>query len=166
MDNSLKIISLRPDSITVANHILTSANGWRPGKALTTLTEATPVTLPTGQPVGIVDWSTAKADDAGLWVKRILARRSQYVKMLERLLERGLVTTRPICEAGKAAGNIAICKDVLITPAEATKAIDWQTSLIARALGLSRPQTSPQALMLQRLQLKLKVTELAMPELF
>lgn len=44
-------------------------------------------------PLGRVLWSTAKADGIGLWVKRVLNRRNKYVKMLEELIEAGLIGT-------------------------------------------------------------------------
>jgi len=43
--------------------------------------------------LGVVDWSTAKADTRGVWVERSLKRRSQYVKFLEELIDAGLIGT-------------------------------------------------------------------------
>lgn len=43
--------------------------------------------------LGYVDWSTAKADDSGVLVRRILDRRNRYVQMLEPLIEAGLIGT-------------------------------------------------------------------------
>lgn len=43
--------------------------------------------------LGRVDWSTAKADDKGLWVQRVLNRRSAYVRMLEDLIDAGVIGT-------------------------------------------------------------------------
>jgi len=44
-------------------------------------------------PLGRVLWSTVKADDTGLWVERVLNRRNRYVKLLEELIEAGLIGT-------------------------------------------------------------------------
>jgi len=43
--------------------------------------------------LGVVDWSTAKADTRGVWVERALMRRSEYVKFLEELIDSGLIGT-------------------------------------------------------------------------
>jgi len=41
--------------------------------------------------LGFVDWATAKADDAGVWVERVLDRRNRYVQWLEPLIAEGLI---------------------------------------------------------------------------
>ena len=41
--------------------------------------------------LGYVDWKTAKPDEMGMWVERILDRRNQYVKYLEVLIEAGMI---------------------------------------------------------------------------
>ena len=51
---------------------------------------------PDGEPdgddvLGYVDWKTAQIDDKGLFVERVLNRRSQYVQWLEELIEDGLI---------------------------------------------------------------------------
>ena len=43
--------------------------------------------------LGWVDWKSAKADDTGVLVRRILNRRNAYVRMIEPLIEAGLVGT-------------------------------------------------------------------------
>jgi hypothetical protein len=43
--------------------------------------------------LGRVEWKSAKRDERGVWVERILNRRSEYVKMLEQLIEEGLIGT-------------------------------------------------------------------------
>ena len=43
--------------------------------------------------LGYVDWQTAKAMDAGMWVERVLDRRNQYVTWLEELIDAGLIGT-------------------------------------------------------------------------
>jgi len=44
-------------------------------------------------PLGFVDWSTAKADARGMWVERALFRHNEYVKWLEELIDAGIVGT-------------------------------------------------------------------------
>lgn len=53
---------------------------------------------PVGEPdaddvLGVVDWKSAKIDDKGLFVERVLNRRNKYVKYLEELIENNLLGT-------------------------------------------------------------------------
>lgn len=41
--------------------------------------------------LGYVDWSTAKIDEKGLWVQRVLNRRNQYMQYIEPLIDAGLI---------------------------------------------------------------------------
>ena len=41
--------------------------------------------------LGYVDWKSAKVDDRGLWVERVLNRRNKYMQWLETLIGEGLV---------------------------------------------------------------------------
>jgi hypothetical protein len=43
--------------------------------------------------LGVVDWKTAKRDEYGVWVERVLDRRNRYVQALEGLIEQGLIGT-------------------------------------------------------------------------
>ena len=43
--------------------------------------------------LGVVDWKTARIDDRGVFVERVLNRRSEYVKWVEELIDLGLVGT-------------------------------------------------------------------------
>ena len=43
--------------------------------------------------LGVVDWKTARVDDAGVFVERVLNRRSAYVRWLEGLIADGLIGT-------------------------------------------------------------------------
>jgi len=43
--------------------------------------------------LGYVDWKSAKVDDKGLWVERVLNRRNKYVQWLKTLIDSGLVGT-------------------------------------------------------------------------
>jgi len=57
--------------------------------------------------LGRVDWKTAKIDDKGLFVERVLNRRNQYVQFLEELIKLGLIGTssEPIQNGAKSAKN-------------------------------------------------------------
>lgn len=61
--------------------------------------------------LGIVNWRTAKADDKGIFVERVLSRRSRYVKYLVELVEAGMVGT----SSEAVRGQIAKTKDGEIT---------------------------------------------------
>ncbi len=41
--------------------------------------------------LGYVDWKTAKIDDTGVFVQRVLDRRNRYIKMLKELIEQRLI---------------------------------------------------------------------------
>ena len=43
--------------------------------------------------IGFVDWTTAKADDEGVIVRRILDRRSRFIQMIEPLIDEGMIGT-------------------------------------------------------------------------
>lgn len=43
--------------------------------------------------LGVVDWKTAKVDDRGVFVERVLNRRNQYLQWLEGLIDQGLIGT-------------------------------------------------------------------------
>ncbi len=50
---------------------------------------------------GYVDWSTAKPDDKGLWVERVLNRRAAYMKYIEPLIEARMLGNSSECIPGK-----------------------------------------------------------------
>lgn len=52
--------------------------------------------------LGVVDWKTAKIDDKGIFVERVLSRRSDYVKFLEELIDSGVISTSSQAVSGKA----------------------------------------------------------------
>jgi len=76
--------------------------------------------------LGYVDWRTAKVDDRGLWVERVLSRRNEYMQFIEPLIEEGLVGTSSEAVGAKvkrkANGEIQVWplkRDALtVTPAE------------------------------------------------
>lgn len=59
---------------------------------------------PSGDDVlGYVDWKTARKDDRGWWVERVLSRRNKYVKFLEELVRAGMIGTSSEPIQGKTA---------------------------------------------------------------
>ena len=51
--------------------------------------------------LGVVDWKTAKKDERGLWVERVLSRRNEYMRYLEELIEEGMIGTSSEAVGGK-----------------------------------------------------------------
>ena len=43
------------------------------------------------QVLGYVDWKTARRDDKGIFVERVLDRRNRYIQLLENLIDEGLI---------------------------------------------------------------------------
>lgn len=41
--------------------------------------------------LGYVDWKTAKTDDNGVWVERVLNRKNEYMQFLEVLIDEGII---------------------------------------------------------------------------
>lgn len=76
--------------------------------------------------LGVVDWKTAKLDEKGLWVERVLSRRNEYMQYLETLIEEGMIGTSSEAVGGKVQkkqdGEIQVWplkRDALtVTPAE------------------------------------------------
>lgn len=62
--------------------------------------------------LGYVDWKTAKKDERGWFVERVLNRRSKYVQWLEELIEAGLVgnSTEPVQKGIEKKANGEIVK--------------------------------------------------------
>lgn len=51
--------------------------------------------------LGYVDWKSAKIDDKGIFVKRVLNRQSQYVQYISDLIDAGVVGTSSQAVSGK-----------------------------------------------------------------
>lgn len=76
--------------------------------------------------LGIVDWKSAKADEHGIFVERVLNRRAEYVKYLMELIDAGVIGTSSEAIHGmtrkKSTGEIIewpLMRDTLtVTPME------------------------------------------------
>lgn len=51
--------------------------------------------------LGVVDWKSAKADDKGIFVHRVLNRRAQYIEFLSELIDAGIVGNSSEAVRGK-----------------------------------------------------------------
>lgn len=76
--------------------------------------------------IGYVDWKTARTDEKGIFVERVLNRRKKYIQWLEELINAGLIgsSTEPVQKGIVIGGNGEITrwplkKDTLtVTPME------------------------------------------------
>lgn len=55
--------------------------------------------------LGVVDWKSAKVDEKGIFVERILNRRASYVDYLSELIDAGVIGTSSEAVRGKTAKN-------------------------------------------------------------
>jgi hypothetical protein len=96
--------------------------------------------------LGVVDWKSARVDDVGVFVERVLNRRSEYVRYLEKLIEAGIVgTSSEAVSSGvrkKASGEIVawpLMRDSLtVTPME-PRMIGENALVAAKALADAFP---------------------------
>ena len=128
MPNNLKAISKTDDELRVGNYIALFGGKDLEGEHFTSNTDFDSSYTKTGvlyidwehgmgqeldgkvapgpdDVLGYVDWKTAKPDDMGMWVERVLDRRNQYVKYLEVLIDAGVI----------ANSSQAVVNDVVTT---------------------------------------------------
>jgi HK97 family phage major capsid protein len=146
MGNTLKTVSKNDDELRVANYMVLWGGKDLQGEFFSPDTEFESSYTKTGrlyvdwehglQPepdgpgrddvLGYVDWTTAKRDEQGLFVERVLDRQAAYMQYLEQLIEEGLVGTSSEAVPGKVFvtkdGEIKkwpLKRDALtVTPAE------------------------------------------------
>jgi HK97 family phage major capsid protein len=104
--------------------------------------------------LGIVDWTTAKRDDHGVWVERALNRRNEYMRYLEQLIDAGMVGTSSEAQADQvqkaADGKITrwpLKRDTLtVTPME-PRMMSENVLQAMKALHLAtpEPEAAPEA---------------------
>lgn len=119
------------------------------------------------EPLGIVDWKSARIDDKGLFVERVLNRHNKYVKYVEELLDLGILgaSSEAIAEQveRKANGEIEVWplrRDTITAvpmdyrqkmagnTLEALKALSQRVpalKTIVEQAGQSEPGASPEA---------------------
>jgi len=93
--------------------------------------------------LGFVDWATSKADEMGVWVERVLRRSNQYVRLLESLIDAGIIGTSseadPVGVQKAANGLIAawpIVGDTLTVSPTEWRMLSQNALQAAKALGL------------------------------
>jgi hypothetical protein len=99
--------------------------------------------------LGFVNWKTARQDERGWWVERVLVRRNKYVKFLEELIRAGLLGTSSEPVQGKVTrakdGEIKtwpLMRDTLtVQPAEPRMMTE---NLVVALKNLSGKLTIPQ----------------------
>jgi len=52
--------------------------------------------------LGVVDWKSAKMDDKGIFVERVLNRRASYMDILSEMIDAGVIGTSSACVRGKS----------------------------------------------------------------
>lgn len=119
--NNLKALSKSDNDLIVANHIILFGGQDLSGEFFTKNTEVKSTYTDLGvlyvdfehgfdvddlgndqnNVLGVVDWKTAKIDDKGIFVERVLNRRSDYVQYVEELIDAGLMGTSSQAAHGK-----------------------------------------------------------------
>lgn len=56
--------------------------------------------------MGVVDWKSAKVDERGIFVERVLNRRAAYMDIVEELIKAGIVGTSSQCAPGKKSKKL------------------------------------------------------------
>ena len=98
--------------------------------------------------LGYVDWKTARKDDKGWFVERVLNRRSKYVKWLEELIEAGLIgnSTEPVQKGvekldGGAIVRWPLKRDTLTVQPMEPRMITENIVVAMKALHIDLPET-------------------------
>lgn len=145
MDNCIKMVSESADEFRVSNYIILFGGADVTGERFTPETKIDSSYVKSGMlyvdfehgldpddtgmsehdVLGYVDWKTAKTDDTGIFVERVLKRQARYVDTLRRMIEEGLIGTSSEAIEGKTAREGAtitqwpLKRDSLtLTPAE------------------------------------------------
>lgn len=115
---------------------------------------------PGNEVIGYVDWSTAKADERGVWVERAISRASKYAKFIKDLIKAGIIGTssEAIPEQVKKAANgkiekWALYRDTLTVSPMEPRMITENTVQAIKALqeympalkSIELPQDTPKA---------------------
>ena len=103
-----------------------------------------------GAILGVVDWKTVKVDEKGVFVERVLDRRSRYVQWVEGLIAQGLIGTssEPVPEGVEKAADGTILKfplrrdSLTVIPMEPRMMAEFGDNTLQafKALGISVPE--------------------------
>ena len=145
MSNAIKMVSEDADEFRVANYIILFGGSDVTGEHFTPQTKVESSYTKSGvlhvdfehgldpddigmsehEVLGYVDWKTAKVDETGIFVERVLKRQTRYMDALKRLIDAGLIGTssEAIAKEAKRVGSEIVewplKRDSLtLTPAE------------------------------------------------
>lgn len=166
--NNLKAVSSNSDELRVANYIILFGGEDLSGEYFTKNTEIKSAYTDLGllyvdfehgfdiegtgndqnNVLGLVDWKTAKIDDKGVFVERVLNRRSEYIQYLAELIDAGLVGNSSQAVSGRAVkksnGEIIewpLMRDTLtVTPME-PRMLNTNTLQAAKSLASIFPKS-------------------------
>jgi len=183
--NELKAISRTDDELRVANYIVLFGGRDLAGEFFTPETKIESSYTKSGimhvdfehgldpdgvgmgshDVLGYVDWKTAKVDDTGIFVERVLSRHGRYMAHLETLIDAGMVGNSSESIRGKTkrleSGEIVewpLMRDTLtFTPAE-PRMLKGNTLKAARELYEQIPDSKSLSVVAQDSSLK-SVTE-------
>ena len=167
MSNHLKTIDKTPKELRVANYIILFGGSDLAGERFTKNTQIeSPFTesgvlyvdfehgldpddmgITSDDVLGYVDWKTARIDDKGVFVERVLNRQGRYMDVIEPLIEAGLVGTSSEAAHGKTQrtedGEIKkwpLVRDSLtFTPTE-PRMLTANILLAAKSLHYAKPE--------------------------
>ena len=167
MTNHLKTVNQTEKELRVANYIILFGGTDLTGEHFTKSTEIESAFTETGvlyvdfehgldpdemgitsdDVLGYVDWKTARIDDKGVFVERVLNRQGRYMDVIEPLIEAGLVGTSSEAAHGKTQrtedGEIKkwpLVRDSLtFTPAE-PRMLTANVLLAAKSLHYAKPE--------------------------
>jgi hypothetical protein len=142
-----------PDTVFESNYTKTGrlSIDWEHGKDTASGKDDT---------LGYVDWGTAKADERGVWVMRVLDRHNRYVQWLEELIDAGIIgsSSDAVPEGVQKADDGAITHWPLRRDTLTVVPMEWRNkseNLIraAKALGIetntetheAEPEADPSA---------------------
>lgn len=123
MDNSLKALSKSTNDLTVGNYIILFGGRDLVGEYFTKNTKfESPYTdigtmyvdfehgidpdglgIDDNSVLGVVDWKSARVDDKGVFVERVLSRRAEYMDYITDLIEAGMMGTSSEAVRGKVS---------------------------------------------------------------
>ena len=105
-----------------------------------------------GEYLGYVDWKTARKDEKGWWVERVLSRRSKYVQWISELIKAGLVGNSTEADTPKVItgknGEIKrwpLLRDTLTVSPMEPRMMTQNVVMALKALGYETDSAMPQA---------------------
>jgi len=122
MNNCIKMLEETEDEFRVGNYIILFGGADATGEYFTADTQIESAYTKSGilhvdfehghdpdrvgmsehEVLGYVDWKTAKTDENGIFVERVLKRQARYMDALKRMIESGLIGTSSAAVNGKS----------------------------------------------------------------